>query len=85
MPSTAIPELGRLRWRCRRGMKELDLLLTRYLEERYGGSSPAAQRAFLELLEAPDPEIYAYCMGQAYPPTAILSAVIERITSNAVG
>jgi antitoxin CptB len=85
MPSTEIQELGRLRWRCRRGMKELDVLLTRYVEEQYGGASPAARRAFLELLESPDPVIYAYCMGQAQPPTSILSSVIERITSNAVG
>jgi len=46
-------------------MKELDVLLTRYLESHYAGASPAAQGAFLELLEAPDPLIYAYCMGQA--------------------
>jgi antitoxin CptB len=85
MPPTARQELGRLRWRCRRGMKELDVLLTRYVEEHYGRASPAARLAFLELLEAPDPVIYAYCMGQAQPPTSILSSVIERITSNAAG
>ena len=85
MSTPSIQDLGRLRWRCRRGMKELDLLLTRYVEEQYGGASPAAQRAFLELLEAPDPVIYAYCMGQAHPPTAVLSSLIERITSSAAG
>jgi antitoxin CptB len=85
MPSTAMQELGRLRWRCRRGMKELDVLLTRYVEEHYAGASPAAQRAFLELLEAPDPVIYAYCLGQARPPTSIMSSVIERITCNGPG
>jgi antitoxin CptB len=83
MSTASIQDLGRLRWRCRRGMKELDLLLTRYVEEQYGGASPAAQRAFLELLEAPDPLIYAYCMGQSNPPTPLLRAVIERITSPA--
>ena len=81
MPAPSIQDLGRLRWRCRRGMKELDVLLARYVEEHYGGSSPAAQRAFLELLEAPDPVIYAYCMGQSRAPTPMLRAVIERITS----
>jgi succinate dehydrogenase flavin-adding protein (antitoxin of CptAB toxin-antitoxin module) len=65
-------------------MRELDVLLTRYLEQRFDGASPAAQRAFIELLEAPDPLIHAYCIGQAHPPTAIMSAVIERITSNAL-
>jgi len=29
------PELGKLRWRCRRGMKELDVLLARYVDERF--------------------------------------------------
>jgi antitoxin CptB len=76
-------ELGRLRWRCRRGMKELDVLLTRYVEEHYAQAPPDAQCAFRELLEAPDPVIYAYCMGRARPPTPILSSVIERLTSHA--
>jgi len=82
MPTPPVQELGRLRWRCRRGMKELDVLLTRYVERHYAGASPAAQGAFLELLETPDPLIYAYCMGQALPPTPLLSSVIERITSH---
>jgi len=83
MSSPPIPELGRLRWRCRHGMKELDVLLTRYVERHYAAATPAAQRAFLELLEAPDPLIYAYCMGQALPPTPLLSSIIERLTSHA--
>jgi antitoxin CptB len=74
-------ELGRLRWRCRRGMRELDLLLSRYVDSHYGEASPADQKVFLELLEAPDPVIYAYCMGKTPPPTPELTALIARITS----
>ena len=81
MASIPPQELGRLRWRCRRGMKELDVLLSRYVEAHFGDSSPADQQAFLELLEAPDPVIYAYCLGRAAPPTPRLSALIARITS----
>jgi antitoxin CptB len=73
------PDLGRLRWRCRRGMKELDVLLTRYVDERFGVASPEEQAAFGRLLEAQDPVIYAYCMGQQHPPED-LSALIKRIT-----
>jgi succinate dehydrogenase flavin-adding protein (antitoxin of CptAB toxin-antitoxin module) len=29
-----VTDLGKLRWRCRRGMRELDVLLTRYVNER---------------------------------------------------
>ncbi len=73
-------EEGRLRWRCRRGMKELDILLTRYLEQRYGLASAEEQEAFRVLLETQDPVIYAYCLGQERPPEH-LAVLIERITA----
>jgi len=73
-------ELGKLLWRCRRGMKELDILLTRYLEEQFCDAPAAHQEAFRTLLEAPDTEIYGYLLGQRRPPTALLSSLIERIT-----
>ena len=74
-------EAGRLRWRCRRGMKELDILLTRYLDECYGTASTDEQQAFQHLLETQDPVIYAYCLGQERPPEH-LAVLIERITAN---
>ena len=85
MPCARSDELGRLRWRCRRGMKELDVLLARYVEEQYGTASPAAQEAFRELLEETDPVIYAYFLGRARPSSPILSSVIERITASVSG
>ena len=36
-----------LRWRCRRGMRELDVLLERYLRERYPSAPAAEQQAYL--------------------------------------
>jgi antitoxin CptB len=62
-------------------MKELDILLTRYVDERYGAAPPEEQQAFQRLLETQDPVIYAYCLGQE-PPPAHLAALIERITAN---
>jgi antitoxin CptB len=75
------PDVGRLRWRCRRGMKELDILLTRYMDERYRTAPAEEQQAFQGLLETQDPVIYAYCLGQERPPEH-LAALIERITAN---
>ena len=71
---------GRLRWRCRRGMKELDLLLTRYMDERYGAASLGEREAFVSLLETQDPLLYAYCLGSEKPP-AHLAELVERITA----
>ena len=73
-------ELGKLRWRCRRGMKELDVLLSRYVDERFCSASTAEQEAFKLLLETQDPVLYDYCLGSDPPPAQFL-ALIERITS----
>ena len=62
-------------------MKELDLLLTRYLDERYGAAAAEEQQAFQHLLESQDPAIYAYCLGSERPPEQF-AALIERITAN---
>ena len=72
-------ELGKLRWRCRRGMRELDVLLARYLEERFCGASPAEQDTFKLLLETQDTVLYGYCLGAERPPPQFV-ALIERIT-----
>jgi antitoxin CptB len=74
------PDVGRLRWRCRRGMKELDILLARYLDERFCAAPADEQDAFRGLLEIPDPVIYAYCLGQVRPPEH-LAVLVERITA----
>ncbi len=73
-------ELGKLRWRCRRGMKELDVLLSRYVDERFCGASNAERAAFRQLLDTQDTVLYAYCMGLERPPPG-LAALIERITA----
>jgi antitoxin CptB len=83
MESAASGDLGKLRWRCRRGMKELDLLLLRYIEEQYGEAPSTHQEAFRALLDAPDPVIYAYCLGGERPTSPLLSTVIQRITRSA--
>ena len=70
---------GRLRWRCRRGMKELDRLLTAFLDQQFESATPQEQSGFRELLELQDPELYAYCLGRERPASAELAALIDRI------
>lgn len=70
----------RIRWLLRRGMKELDVVVTRYYEQRYP-TAPADERAtFVALLnEAEDPDIWAWLMGYAEAPTAAIRNVIEQL------
>lgn len=72
-------ETARLRWRCRRGTKELDLLLGRFLERAYADAPPAVQRAFRRLLECQDPELYALLSGRMSANDPELADVVERI------
>ena len=69
-----------LRWRCRRGMKELDVLLTRYLERDYYKVPPTQRQAFESLLDMADPDILDYILGRKTPENRDLSLVIARLS-----
>jgi antitoxin CptB len=72
-------ELSRLRWRCRRGMRELDTLLLAYVESQYSAASRAEQSAFCQLLTMPDPDILALLTGRLVADDESLRHVIERL------
>ena len=62
-------ERARRRWLCRRGMKELDLALAAYLDNFYDGAPQAERRAFDELLEWKDPDVFSFLFGSAAAPS----------------
>ena len=64
-----------LRWRQRRGMKELDVLLERYYDRRYAGATAAERAAFERLLEQDDPEIWGWIMGQGAVPAEFTDVI----------
>lgn len=70
--------LRRLRWQCRRGLLELDLLFVRFLEQRYLSLNAAEQGAFQRLLAQPDQTLLAWLQGQQEPPTD-LKSIIEKV------
>jgi antitoxin CptB len=72
----------KLRWRCRRGMRELDQVFTRYLEHQYPSASAAERDAFARLLELPDPDLFGYLVGRAAPAEEVERNVIARIRCN---
>lgn len=72
-------QLERLRWRCRRGMLELDLLLERFLERQFPRLSAPEQAALARLLALPDNELLDCCYGRARPADPELAALVRRI------
>ncbi|MGO3299185.1 MAG: succinate dehydrogenase assembly factor 2 [Pseudoalteromonas sp.] len=53
----------RIRWACRRGMLELDVLFMPFVEEAFDSLSPSQQAVFQRLLEGDDPDLFAWFMG----------------------
>ena len=57
-------ELARLKWQCRRGTKELDFLLLRYLETGYLAADEEERALFVELLGMEDDALVGVLMGE---------------------
>ena len=74
-------DIARLRWQCRRGMRELDTLLTRYLSKAYPAADEVERAAFRDLLNLSDPELASYFLGRAVPDDHDLARAVERILS----
>lgn len=69
----------KLRWQCRRGMLELDLLLLPFLEKVYLQLSPAEQAQFEQLLAASDQDLYHWLVKCEQPSELSLVNIIERV------
>lgn len=77
MSETTLPK--HLHWRMRRGMKELDLVLTRWAEDHYLSASDAQRDAFDALLQREDPDIWSWLMGYAPAPEGPTSELIDAL------
>ena len=72
-------ELRRLRWRCRRGMRELDQLLTRWLDREWTVASDSRREVFLRLLDSEDDRLWRWFLGHETAPDAALDSLIQYI------
>jgi antitoxin CptB len=71
-------ELRRLRWRCRRGFLENDLVLTRFLDRESGRLDERAMRDLAELLAYDDPTLWELLSGRAEPDPR-LAGIVNRV------
>ncbi|MDO8845855.1 succinate dehydrogenase assembly factor 2 [Methylicorpusculum sp.] len=73
--------LSQLRWQCRRGTLELDLMLMRYLEASYEGASPDEQTWFVQLLTLEDNVLMPLLMGEQQAEIESLRFIVKKIRS----
>jgi antitoxin CptB len=79
-----LKNIERLRWQCRRGMLELDILLEAFLDQHYPSLSPRLQRHFHQLLEFPDPIIHGWCVGGENPDDDEFHELVQSIRATQV-
>jgi antitoxin CptB len=72
----------KLKWRCRRGMKELDFLLLRYLRDHHLEAASDERAAFVEFLELPDPDIARYLLAGDVPSDPRHAALCRVLLTN---
>jgi antitoxin CptB len=75
---------AQIAWHCRRGVKELDLLLSGWLRSRFEHADPTEQRRFVHLLELPDPDLVRYLLGGEQAPTPELASAVQAVLQNAL-
>ena len=67
---TPAEEIPRLKWLCRRGVKELDIIMSHYLEYSFLDAPASEQKAFRELLQIEDPILFQLVVGKEKSPDA---------------
>lgn len=76
-----VADLGRLRWRCRRGMKELDVLLERWLATAAPAATEAEIATFERMLDLQDPELVRYLLAGEIPADPEFALLAARLRS----
>jgi len=76
-----VENLQKLAWRCRRGTKELDVLMHKFLDNHYPTATPELQHAFENMLDMQDPELYDLLIGKQDSTDQDINKVIEYINA----
>lgn len=71
-------EVDRVRMRCRRGMKELDVVLERYFIQYFRSADRQEKKLFDTLLDMQDPELFSLIFDLDNTPVGY-ERLLERI------
>ncbi|CDG20406.1 conserved protein of unknown function [Xenorhabdus poinarii G6] len=76
-----IDNRARIRWACRRGMRELDISIMPFFEYEYDSLSDDDKRIFVRLLACPDPDLFNWLMNHGRPENDELYHMVKLIQS----
>jgi len=75
-----LTDTSRIRWACRRGMRELDVLFEPFLDERFPHLSDSDRSTFIALLENTDQDLWSWFFTDAKPEDLKLKAMVKMVS-----
>ena len=78
-PETTHGKFGKLRWHCRRGLLELDLILEKFVARHLEKLDPAQIAVLQELLALPDNDLFDMVMERMAAPDARYDAMLKML------
>ena len=72
-------EINRMRWACRRGMLELDLVLEPFVAARYSDLDERDRQCFQRLMRCEDQDLFAWFMRREQPDDEELNAIVRTV------
>lgn len=73
------PERSQLLWRCRRGIREMDIILQSFLNDSFDSLSKDEKNYFIQLLDEADLDILNWIMGKDEPKSDNIKTIISLI------
>ncbi len=77
----SILDRARVKWACRRGMLELDVILMPFFDMCFDELNDQEKNEFVDLLACDDPDLFAWFMGYQECQQPTLKAMVEKIVS----
>lgn len=79
LPESEALTVKRLAWQCRRGIKEVEVLLVPYFEQCYAQLTSAEKQCFERLLAQHDVELFEWFTTRSRPEDAELAAMVDDV------
>jgi len=74
-------EKSRIKWGCRRGMLELDVVMMPFFEDCFETLSEMEQQEFVSLLECDDPDLFTWIMGHGRSENLAHASIVDKIVA----
>ncbi|WP_087023809.1 succinate dehydrogenase assembly factor 2 [Thaumasiovibrio subtropicus] len=75
-------EKARIKWSCRRGMLELDVIVMPFFEECFESLTEKEQQDFVALMKCDDPDLFTWMMGHGRSDNLALAAMTDKIVAH---